>query len=142
MKIPLVVTEQNPDKLGRTVSELDITGARLVDHKMKFSMMTPKVSDFFRENPHLKSVVLFGIEAHVCIYQTALDFLQRDYQVFLAVDGIGLQDPEEVPLAMEQLQQFGAVLSSSDGLIFQILGSADHPEFKLISNLIKTFSKL
>lgn len=140
LKIPLIVTEQNPDKLGRTVAELDVSKASIVDPKTKFSMYTPKVANFFQHNQNLKSVVLFGIEAHVCIYQTALDFLNQNYQVFLVADGISSQNEAEVPLALEQLRSFGAVVSSSDSLIFQILGDANHPDFKPISNLVKLHS--
>lgn len=140
LRIPLIVTEQNPDKLGRTVPELDISKANLLDAKMKFSMYTPSVASFFQHNQNLKSVVLFGIEAHVCVYQTALDFLGQNYQVFLVSDGISAQDEAEIPVALEQLRTFGAVVSSSDSLLFQLLGGATHPDFKAVSSLVKTHS--
>lgn len=142
LNIPLVVTEQNPDRLGRTVPELDISKAALLDHKMLFSMLTPKVHTYFRSNPQLKSVVLFGIESHVCIYQTTVDFIQAGYQVFLLADGIDSQKSTEVPLALEQLRSFGAVVTTSESLVFQLLRSAEHPDFKAISAMVKRHSKL
>jgi len=136
------VTEQNPEKLGRTLPELDISKASLIDHKMIFSMYTPKVSTFFNSNPDIKSVVLFGIESHVCIYQTAIDFLSRNYQVFLLADGIDAQKQEELQISFDQLRAFGAIVTTSDSFIFQIMRTAEHPDFKAISSLIKQHSKL
>lgn len=137
-----MVTEQNPDRLGHTVPELDTSKAALIDHKMIFSMLTPKVHTYLKSNPHLKSIVLFGIEAHVCIYQTTVDLLQNGYQVFLVADGIDSQKPAEVPIALEQLRSFGAVVASSESFIFQLLRTAEHPDFKAISALVKRHSKL
>lgn len=85
---------------------------------MTFSMWTPAVARFFAANAHLRSVVLFGIEVrggggsdsgassrtqtHVCIYQTALDFLAHDYQVWVLADGVDSQDaPTEVQVALD-----------------------------------------
>lgn len=66
LSIPLLVTEQNPTRLGRTAMELDVSGARLVDSKMKFSMLTPAVDEYFKSHHAIRSIVLFGIEVQSC----------------------------------------------------------------------------
>lgn len=66
LSIPLIVTEQNPTRLGRTATELDVSGARLVDSKMKFSMLTPAVDEYFKSQHAIRSIVLFGIEVQSC----------------------------------------------------------------------------
>lgn len=78
----------------------------------------------------------------MCIYQTALDLLQKDFQVFMVADGIDSQDQKQVPTSLDQLRSFGAVVGTSDGILFQLLETAEHPKFRQISSLVKTHSKL
>eukprot|EP00922_Rhytidocystis_sp_ex-Travisia-forbesii_P058306 GHVS01086198.1.p1 GENE.GHVS01086198.1~~GHVS01086198.1.p1 ORF type:complete len:144 (-),score=12.59 GHVS01086198.1:722-1153(-) len=88
--IPLVVTEQYPRALKSTVHEVDISHAFKVE-KTRFSMLVPEVTEFLRNVPERRTIALFGIEAHVCVQQTALDLLQEGYSVHLICDGVSSQ---------------------------------------------------
>ncbi len=93
-------------------------------------------------NSSLKSlnatdVVLFGIEAHVCIYQTTLDLLESNYKVHLLVDGISSRHVFEKDWALNELQKSGAFLGSSENTLFQILGDFNHAKAKEISKIVK-----
>jgi isochorismate hydrolase len=91
---------------------------------------------------HLKdlkteSVVIFGLEAHVCIYQSTKDFLEAKFNVFLASDGIASRFPEDREIALKQLQNFRAIVSTSESIIFELIKDAKNQKFKDLSALIK-----
>ena len=136
LRIPLLVTEQYRKGLGSIVSELDISKALIREDKKLFSMMTPAVTTVLKDCK-AEEVVLFGIESHVCIYQTAMDLLQLQYKVHLVADGISSRHAFNVDLAVNQLRASGVSISSSESILFQIMKSAEHPQFKAISNLVK-----
>ena len=107
--------------------------------KKLFSMITPEVDEFLRENEDIaerKKAVIFGIESHVCVLQTVLDLIDRDYEVHLVTDGISSQRKIDRTTALHRLGQ-QAFLTTSESLVFQLVGSADHENFKAISALAK-----
>eukprot|EP00922_Rhytidocystis_sp_ex-Travisia-forbesii_P056580 GHVS01083729.1.p1 GENE.GHVS01083729.1~~GHVS01083729.1.p1 ORF type:complete len:286 (-),score=33.79 GHVS01083729.1:261-1118(-) len=134
--IPLVVTEQNPRALLPTVAEVDVSNAFKVE-KTRFSMMVPQVTDFMRTTPDRKNVVLFGIEAHVCVQQTALDLLSEGCSVHLICDGISSQRAIDRSTALRRMQQAGAHLTTSESVLFELISDSTHPNFKPISALMK-----
>ncbi|KAI8855336.1 Isochorismatase-like protein [Chytridium lagenaria] len=136
LNIPLIVTEQNPKALGGTVPELDISRAIINVPKTKFSMWTSEVK---AEVEKLKTtdVVLFGIESHVCVLQTAMDLLEKDIHVWILADGVSSMNQGEVKIAIERLRAAGATISTSESVLFQLLVDAKHENFKAISNLVK-----
>ncbi|KAJ3277171.1 Isochorismatase domain-containing protein 1 [Terramyces sp. JEL0728] len=132
LQIPLIVTEHYPKALGSTVPEINISSASLVAEKTKFSMWIPKVEDHVK-SLNTQTVVLFGIESHVCILQTTLDLLRNDIEVYLVLDGISsCNEPE-----MKRLRGHGAYITTSESILFQLMGDATHKNFKEISGLIK-----
>eukprot|EP00386_Alphamonas_edax_P009127 GDKI01030033.1.p1 GENE.GDKI01030033.1~~GDKI01030033.1.p1 ORF type:complete len:152 (-),score=43.21 GDKI01030033.1:16-471(-) len=94
MEIPLLVTEQYPKALLKTVAEIPVEHGTVFE-KTKFSMLTEEVTKHILsdELKDRKSVVLFGIETHVCVQQTALDLLQLGYNVHILTDGVSSQRP-------------------------------------------------
>ncbi|KAJ3032388.1 Isochorismatase domain-containing protein 1 [Rhizophlyctis rosea] len=136
LDVPLVVTEQNPKALGATVSELDISTASVLSQKKKFSMWVPEVEQFAKDKG-IKSVILFGIESHVCVTQTALDLLSQDYDVIILADGVSSANPQEIRISLQRLRAAGATVTTSDSILFQLLQDANHEKFKAISTLVK-----
>eukprot|EP01114_Cavostelium_apophysatum_P023845 TRINITY_DN9113_c0_g1_i1.p1 TRINITY_DN9113_c0_g1~~TRINITY_DN9113_c0_g1_i1.p1 ORF type:complete len:201 (-),score=30.68 TRINITY_DN9113_c0_g1_i1:29-631(-) len=140
LQIPIVVTEQNPRALGKTVDELEsiMTGNPKVQKfsKMKFSMVIPEVSEMLKKEK-IKSILLVGIEAHVCVFQTAQDLVEEGYDVHIIADGVSSQRSSDRKIAFERMKQFGAFITTSESAVFQMLRSAEHPSFKPLQPLFK-----
>jgi len=84
-----------------------------------------------------RNVAIVGIEAHICVTQTALDLLTAGHGVYIIADGVGSVNPQEVVVALERLRHAGAVVTSSESWIFEVMGDAKCEEFRSVSKLIK-----
>ncbi|XP_048874651.1 isochorismatase domain-containing protein 1 [Brienomyrus brachyistius] len=135
--IPVIVSEQYPKGLGSTVQELDLTGAKLVFPKTKFSMVLPEVEAVLAEIPGLRSVVLFGVETHVCIQQTALDLIGRGLEVHIIADSTSSRSMMDRMFALERLARTGIIITTSESVLLQLVSDKEHPKFKEIQTLIK-----
>ncbi|KAJ1665373.1 hypothetical protein IW140_001454 [Coemansia sp. RSA 1813] len=138
LKIPLIVTEQYSKGLGHTVEEIDIAHASLVDDKSRFSMFTPSVAKKLEEL-QIRSVVLYGIESHVCVLQTCLELMDNNYDVHVLADGVSSMNYPEIDVALRRMADGGAHVVSSESVLFQITNDSKHPDFKAISSLVKEF---
>jgi len=141
LNFPVVVTEQYPKAFGKTVKELASSappGTAFVT-KTRFSMVVPEVEQRLRDMPHVKQVVLVGIEAHVCVLQTTLDLLQAGYEVHLLMDGLSSQHGHDRAVALKRMARAGAHLSTSEAALFQMLRDAQHPQLKAVSALVRMF---
>jgi nicotinamidase-related amidase len=128
-----IATEQNPSRLGGTVAELrsQLPASVPVLGKTKFSMLTAEVDAALAAGgAPVEHAVLCGIESHVCVAQTALELLQRRVQVHVVVDGVSSQRRGDRAVALASLAAAGAALTTTEAIIFQLLGDAAHPSFK------------
>ena len=134
--VPVVSTEQNPKGLGPTVPDLARPdGAHPVVAKMTFdSCQAPGVMDALPAGHH---VVLAGCEAHVCVLQTALGLLDRSRRVYVVADAVGSRQPDNKKAALRRLERAGAEIVTTEMVVFEWLGSADHPNFKSVIALVK-----
>lgn len=139
LKLPIVVTEQYPKALGATVIEIKscLPDNSPVVEKTKFSMMVPEVSLHLANLPNVKKILLVGIEAHVCIFQTAIDLIEDGYEVYLVVDGVSSHRLTDRAVALQRMSQSGVLFVTSEMALFQLLGDAKAPAFKAISALAK-----
>ncbi|XP_032484564.1 isochorismatase domain-containing protein 1 isoform X2 [Phocoena sinus] len=135
--IPVIVTEQYPKGLGSTVQEIDLAGVKLVLPKTKFSMVLPEVEAALAEIPGVRSVVLFGVETHVCIQQTALELVGRGIEVHIVADATSSRSMMDRMFALERLARTGIIVTTSEAVLLQLVADKDHPKFKEIQNLIK-----
>ncbi|KAI9311644.1 Isochorismatase-like protein [Dichotomocladium elegans] len=138
LDIPVVVTEQYPKAFGRTVEEIDVSDAVINMEKTKFSMYLPEVANLLRERK-TKSVILVGIESHVCVLQTALDLLENNFDVHVLADGVSSQNHSEVNIAIARMRSAGATITTSESMLFQLVQDAKHEKFKAISNIVKEY---
>lgn len=138
LDIPVIVTEQYPKGLLHTVPELDISKAYAVVEKTKFSMMIPEVREKLSKCvAKLKSVVLFGVEAHVCVQQTALDLLSEGIEVHIIADACSSRNQVDRFLAYNRLRKNGAIITTAETVLLQLVKDKNHPKFKEIQNIIK-----
>jgi hypothetical protein len=134
LKIPVVVSEQYPEKLGRTYEAIDIKNCHIYS-KTDFSMIT---NEFPREVLSEKQAfVLFGIETHVCVQQTALDLLEKGKSVILVTDGVSSSRPLDRSTAIQRLNHAGAVVMTAEAVMFEIMRTKNCPEFREISGIAK-----
>lgn len=147
VQLSYIATEQYPRGLGRLCGEvghLDPTsdgGKALlpfvkVFEKTQFSMITPEVTSAIEGH---RNFILFGIEAHACILQTARDLLDAhsDNKVFIAADGTFSTRDEDRVEAFHTLRAAGVCISTSESLLLQLTHNAAHPTFKGVSALLK-----
>ena len=140
LDVPILTTEQNPARLGATVSELQplIDPSRTFG-KTSFSMLTTEVAAAMP--PHARHAVLCGIEAHVCIKQTALDLLAHNVTVHLVVDGVSSQRAGDRAVALSALQALGVRLTTTESILFELLGDAKHAAFKDVQKIAIAHAK-
>ncbi|MFT5233468.1 MAG: isochorismate hydrolase [Candidatus Krumholzibacteriia bacterium] len=138
MDIPFIVTEQYPRGLGATVSEIrNICSPLNPVEKVEFSCaanaeFNKQISDLGRDQ-----MVLCGIETHVCIYQTAHDLLRQGKQVALVTDAVSSLSAANRETGLRRLSELGVQSMATQMVMFEVLGKAGTPEFKLVSHLLK-----
>jgi nicotinamidase-related amidase len=137
LDIETIVTEQYPRGLGHTVAELDIGSRKRVAlfEKSKFSMLTDDVRDHLGDDWLERDYVLFGIEAHVCVLQTALELRSHGAQVQVLVDGTSSRHRFERHAAFKRMAQEGVRLTTCESALFQLLHSANDPDFRRVQSL-------
>ena len=137
-EMPLLYSEQYPKGLGSTVSLLlqDLNEARRFE-KSSFSCFGESAFCEYLGKKKINSLLLCGIEAHVCVYQTALDALERGMEVFVVEDAVSSRNPLDLSSALTNLRREGAVVSTFECLFMQFLGSCKDPLFKEMSAILK-----
>lgn len=136
--IPLLVSEQYPKGIGPTVPELrDLAPEGAVMEKLHFSCGDdPAINNRLRGLGR-PQVVIAGIEAHVCVLQTALRFRELGFEVFVAGDACASRDPANARAAIQRLRQSDVQVASTEMVVFEWLNCAGTPEFKELMTLIK-----
>lgn len=145
LQIPVYTSTQSRSKLGPTAPELQqhLWGPnfRADLDKTLFSMITPEMEALLpgakQQGESKLDVILVGIETHVCITQTTLDLLARGHRVYVLSDGVSSINPEERGVALARLRDAGATVTTSESVLFEILGDASHEQFRAISGLVK-----
>jgi len=140
--IPLLITEQYPQGIGTTTpavrAALDATTttARPIQ-KMCFSAFGSP--EFVSQLDFLgrRQILLAGIEAHVCVYQTAMDLLTNRYEVYVVADAVSSRAAQNKQLALDRLRLEGVRLTSTEMALFELTECAGTDEFRAISKLVK-----
>ncbi len=136
--LPLVVTEQYPKGLGRTVEPLQQSlGECRYYEKTAFSVMKEPPCQEVLHRADRKQIIIVGIETHVCVLQTALHLLQEGFQVYIAADAVGSRRKMDYDMALARMRQAGAVITTVEAAIMEMTISSRHPSFKEISKTIK-----
>ena len=132
--LPVVVTEQYPKGLGATVPEVaeHLDGIEPID-KVCFSAAAADGFDLDGRDQAL----ICGIESHVCVSQTAHDLLDRGVEVHVARDAVTSRTEENRELGLHKMEGAGAVVTSVETALFELLGAAGTDEFKQVQGLVK-----
>jgi len=137
--VPVVVTEQYPKGLGHTAAEIRAVFPERFEPVEKTAFSSCGAQEFVArlEGAGARQVLLCGIEAHVCVNQTAHDLLARGYQVHLLTDCISSRAEQNKRVGVEKMLKSGALPSSTETALFELMRDARHEQFKAIQKLIK-----
>ena len=138
MGVPVMVTEQNPTGIGPTLPDLKaaLTGSPIFA-KHAFSCCAEDEFMQMLRSFGRRQVIIAGLEAHICVHQTAAGLLQLGYNVHMATDCVSSRSPENKNLALRRLEQDGAKLTGVEMALFEMLKTSACSEFEAISTLIK-----
>ena len=141
--VPVAVTEQYPKGLGRTVPELRAAldalpgGPPAAVEKLRFSAAAALGWTYAAERDDNRYwAVVAGLEAHVCVLQTAFDLLSMGYRVAVPADAVASRGPHDRDAALVRLRDHGVVVTTVESVLFEWCESADHPAFRQIQSLI------
>src|SRR4051812_15212725 len=137
--VPVVVTEQYPKGLGRTASEICEVLPEDFEpvEKTAFSSCGAQTFVSRLEEAGARQILLCGIEAHVCVNQTAHDLLARGLQVHVLTDCVSSRKAQNRQVGIEKMMRSGAIPSSTELALFELMRDARHEQFKAIQKLIK-----
>lgn len=138
LEIPILWCQQVPEALGPTIPEVAglLTGIEPID-KASFSCCGQEQFHTALDSLGRKQILLCGIEAHVCIYQTAADLLGRGLDVTVVADAVSSRTAQNKQIALTRLATEGAHVSSTEMALFELLQTAKHAQFKPIARLVK-----
>jgi nicotinamidase-related amidase len=135
--MPIVATEQYPKGLGRTNLEVaDAVGEDFIP-KTTFDCFGEPAFGKALEDLSPKTLVIAGIEAHVCVLQTALDALDRGYKVHVLADAVSSRASWMADNAIMRMAHEGVVVSNTESAMFEIVGDSADPMFKRMLFLVK-----
>ena len=132
----IFVSEQNPFKLGTTIPELLPKNGFKKIEKMEFSLAN--IKEFLKElkNKKITNLIVCGIETHICIQQTVLGCLQKGFEVILISDAMSSRNRVDHEIGLKRMIQEGAIIATTESMIFELCKTADRKEFKEIRNII------
>ena len=134
LQIPVIVTEQNPNGLGKSVPELPLNRATLFEKFTFDAMENPELENALQSGA---SVVVVGCESHVCVLQTVLGLLKRNIVVFVVEDAIGSRSGASKAAAIRRMATNGAEIVTTEMVLFEWLGSSQHPSFRKVLELVR-----
>ncbi len=137
MDVPIIVTEQIPEKLGSTREEFQKFFTEPPITKTSFGGCGEPAFFQTLEKTGRTQVILCGIETHVCVYQTASELLDAEYEVSVVTDAVSSRNPANKTLALRRMEAEGVKLTGTEMLLFELLGDAKDPAFKSILHIVK-----
>ncbi|SES68185.1 hydrolase [[Clostridium] polysaccharolyticum] len=135
---PVMFTQQYTKGLGMTVPEITETQEQFgYLEKITYSCLDTEEIRKELETHNRKTVILAGVEAHICVMQTARDLIAQGYKVCIVTDCTSSRTEADLQVGMERMKQEGVFVTSVEAVLFELLEKAGTPEFKAVSKLIK-----
>lgn len=138
LDLPIMVSQQYTKGLGETIPNIkNVIGD--FKHIEKTSFSCCGVAEFVEELNKLnkKNIVVIGIEAHICVMQTALELLEKEYNVIVVADCVGSRSNNDKKYAVRRMSENGAIVTTYESLLFELCKNAKAEGFREISKLIK-----
>lgn len=138
LKMPIVVTQQYTQGLGPTIPEIeDALGEYKHIEKTAFSCCgEPHFNEELARSAKMH-VIVCGIETHVCVMQTVIDLIGQGYIPIVVEDCVGSRKPNDKVMAVERMRQAGAIITTYESILFELLKYSGTDEFREISRLVK-----
>lgn len=137
MNVPVVATEQYPKGLGATVGPVAAAlGSSVPVEKTRFSAAEAEGVDLSDRD----QVILCGVEAHVCVAQTALELLSRGIEVYVVEDAVGSRSEQDRSVGLRRMEAAGALPTSVEAALFELLGDAASDEFKSVQGIVLDYA--
>lgn len=144
LDMPFIMCEQNRRIMGETAKEILEVKHPKVQTYEKFVMSAYEVPAVKKAIDEIKpeNILLYGLEAHACVLQSALDLMEEGYNVHAVVDGITSFHKLDRSAAIVRLMQSGAIITTSEAVLFDLMRDGKAPNFKIFLNLVKNKLKV
>ncbi len=138
LNLPLITTQQYTKGLGETLPEIKtvIPDFSFIEKRSFSCFDEPEVVNKL-EASETKNIIICGIESHVCVLQTAVDFKAAGYNPVVVIDCVSSRAKENIELAKERFRHEGILMTSYESILFELTRSSAAPEFRAISKLVK-----
>lgn len=139
LELPVIITEQYPVGLGSTIDEIidaAPTDTKYFEKNTFSAIDNPEIMELLRTS-RKKQVILFGIETHICVSQTAIALTELGYDVFVVSDACSSRKEVEFIAGLDRMKEHGVHIITTEILLFEWLRGSKHPKFKEIQSLIK-----
>lgn len=144
LKIPIIANTQYRKGLGPYVDELEeLVGDLPRPDKVEFSAYRNKETEKLIDDlsPGVSTIIMVGVETHICIYQSAVGVLEKGLTPWIVADGVSSRSPVNHDLGLARLRELGAIVGPAEMLVYELLGKAGTAEFKELLPHIVEFSK-
>lgn len=136
--LPIIWVEQYPEGLGRTTPEIaELLVAEEPITKLTFSSCGSETFQEKLTSLNRNQLIVIGIEAHVCVYQTVMDLLAQQYQVELVTDAVSSRTYENKEIGLERMKSEGANLTSTELALFDLMKTSEGPSFREMLKIVK-----
>ena len=133
--LPIAVTEQYPQGLGESIEGIKENAKTFV--KTTFNALEDAELLNVLKETNRNQIIVFGIETHICVHQTVANLLEQGFDVTVVSDACGSRSEIEYQQALSCMKENGAKIKSTEMVVFELLKSAKHPNFKEIQGMIK-----
>ncbi len=133
--IEKIFTEQYPKGLGSTIDTISKKETDKVFEKTAFNALeTEGVYDALKEK---ENIFVCGIETHICVYQTVKALIEKGFNVYVIKDACASRETDEFKAGINLMEKLGATITTTEIVLFELLKTSKHPQFKLVQALIK-----
>lgn len=136
--LPVIITEQIPEKLGQTIPELasELNGIERISKETFSSWENNKFREKLQSTSR-RQVIIMGIESHICVYQTVVDLIDNGYEVHVVADIVSSRTKSNSDIGLAAMKSAGAHVTSTEMVLFELLRSAGDSVFKDIQKIVK-----